>query len=540
VRDLALAPILPLSVLLLACGTAPTDADSDATSSSSTTTGDAPTSTTTASETTTTTGPATSTPTSTTADEPAWPDACPEPIAPVPRSSARLAVDADGALRDEHGRDVLLRGVNTGGRSKWAPFVPFPIDPEVDAAGFAAAADEFYGRLPAWGVDVVRMPFSWEALEPTEGDYDARYLDRYAAMVDAAWAHGIAVVVDFHQDVYASPFCGDGFPLWTLPGDPGPAHHDCPEWGIKYLTDDGVRAAFDRFWADEDAIQTKFFAMWQQMIERVGDHPGVLGLEILNEPGWGTAPDIADWKVEVLLPFWTAAIAELRAHAGDDLLILYDNTGLEALAFGPTTHLRPDGDNLMYAPHLYDSGLINSMPWSGAAPEPPLADIAMYARANGLAVLLGEFGYGGDATGGPEWLTRTYDALDVHRISSTQWELSQSEELWNEEDLSMIAADGEPRPIVDVFVRPVLRAVAGTAPSFTWDPAAGEGAARWTGDGGVTELVLPARRFPDGPADVALRTLSGPEGACLTDDRALGQLRVSVPAGAEVELTFAD
>lgn len=533
VRITPVAPLLSSSLFLLSCGTAPVDADTDAATSSSTAATDAPT--TTAAPTTTT---ATTASESTTgADVPVWPDACAEPIAALPRGSARLSVDEAGRLRDEHGRDILLRGVNTGGRSKYAPFVPFPIDPEVDLTGFTAAADEFYARLPAWGVDVVRMPFSWEALEPTEGTYDERYLDRYEAMIDVAWSHGIAVIVDFHQDIYASPFCGDGFPPWTLPGDPGPPRHDCDNWGYKYLTDPDVRGAFDRFWADENGIQAKFFAMWDAMIDRVGDHPGVLGLEILNEPGWGTAPDIGEWKQTTLLPFWNAAIARMRDRAGDDLLILFDDTGIDALSFEPVVHLRPEGDNLMHAPHMYDGGLINGMAWAGSEPMPILAEIAAFSADNGLAVLLGEFGYGGESpSGGPEWLTRTYDSLDALRLNSTQWELSQNAEPWNFEDLSMITADGEERPVVDVFVRPRLRALAGADATFTWQD--GRLTARWTGDGGISEVVIPARLFPDGPSDLSLGTVSGPDGACLTHDRERGELRVMVPAGAAVELTL--
>ncbi len=55
------------------------------------------------------------------------------------------------------------------------------------------------------------------------------------------------------------------------------------------------------------------------MIARVGDHPGVVGLEILNEPGSGTAGDVAGWKHETLNPFHTEAVAQLRALAGDEL-----------------------------------------------------------------------------------------------------------------------------------------------------------------------------------------------------------------------------
>lgn len=461
-----------------------------------------------------------------------WPGACEEPIEAVPLTRARLAVDAQGRLRDEHGRDVLLRGVNTGGRSKWAPFVPFPLAPDAELAAAQAAAQDFFARLPAWGVGAVRLPFSWEALEPTPGSYDAGYLDRYEAMIDAAWAQGIRVIVDFHQDVYASPFCGDGFPLWTLPGDPGPPRRDCPDWGLGYLLDPEVRAAFDRFWADEGAIQAAFFAMWGAMIERVGDHPGVVALEILNEPGWGTAPDIGAWKQEVLNPFHAAAVAALRAAAGDELLIVFDNPGLDAVGLQKVTHVRPAGAGLVYGPHLYDPGLINSQPATGMMPEVLIDEYADFAAAEKIGVLVGEFGIGDGAEGGPEWLRRALDRMDARRVSGTLWECSQSEELWNEEDLSVLAADGSERATLDTFVRPYLRALAGEASEFSWDGA--EAIARWTGDGGVSEVALPTRRFPDGPEDISLETLSGPAGACFT--LAAGELRVRAPAGAQVEL----
>ena len=471
---------------------------------------------------------------------PAEPGPCAEPIAPVVLTSARLKVDSKGVLRDEHGRDVQLRGVNTGGRSKWAPFVPFPIAEDATVAEVEAAALPFFAKLTGWGLDTVRVPFSWEALEPTEGEYDTRYLDRYAAMVDVAWSLGLRVIVDFHQDVYASPFCGDGFPPWTLPGEVGPPRRDCPEWGLGYIINPEVQGAFDRFWADEGGIQGKYRAMWDAMAARVADHPGVLGLELINEPGWGSAKNIDAWKKATLTPFHEAMIAHMREQVGGEPLLLFNNTGVEAAGLSPTLHLRPKGENLMYAPHLYDGGLVSGEPYVGNEPEVHITRIAEFGRAQGVATLIGEFGYQFGAVGGEAWLTRLVDSLDANRVSGTLWEYSQNEELWNLEDLSIVDAAGEARSTVDVYVRPWLRAVAGSAPSFTWDAEAGAGVARWTSDGGVTELVLPTRQFPDGPATLELQTVAGPAGACYTYDGQRGELRVQAPAGAQVELAFTD
>ncbi len=467
------------------------------------------------------------------------PGPCAWPISPVEVQNGKLRVDANGVFRDEHGRDIQLRGINTGGRSKWEPFVPFPISVEASVGAVKAAAEPFFARLHGWGLDTVRMPFSWEALEPTPDGFDERYLERYEAMVDVAWAHGLRVIIDFHQDVYASPFCGDGFPLWTIAGEYGPPRRDCENWGVGYIANLDVQAAFDRFWANADGLQDRYLRMWEVMAERLADHPGVLGLELINEPGWGSAPSIQAWKQSTLNPFHTAVIAHLRGVVGDEPLIFFNNTGIEAVGLTQTLHLRPEGEGLVYAPHMYDGGLITGSLALGHEPEPVVQSIAEFCRTSGVAGLIGEFGYHIAAVGGDLWLTRAMDSIDAWRLSATLWEYSHNETLWNHEDISVIDADGTERPVLDVYVRPWLRAVAGDNPEFAWDAEAGVGSAGWASDGGVSELVFPPRLFPAGPVQVELDTVSGPSGACYTFDPERAELRVYAPEGATVSLSFA-
>jgi endoglycosylceramidase len=193
----------------------------------------------------------------------------------------RLVTDGP-KLRDGLGRVVFLHGVDAGGRSKFAPFVPFDYAPGQYTQALAAYLD----RAASWGIDAMRVPFTWAALEPTQGQDDADWLGRYQALLDAAWARGIWTVVDFHQDVYSEAFCGDGFPTWTIPDAPAP-HHDCPGWSFEYFQDKDVQAAFDAFWAAGSPVKAQYLAAWDRMLARFKDQPGVVGFEPINAPAWG-------------------------------------------------------------------------------------------------------------------------------------------------------------------------------------------------------------------------------------------------------------
>src|SRR5262249_48117848 len=119
----------------------------------------------------------------------------------------------DGVFVDAHGREVTLRGVNarvagvfdvsfTDGRQ---PLEPIPRFDEGDAA-----------RIGAFGLALRRRPTGWSAPEPPPGAYDRAYLERIAAVVRACRAHGIVVLIDFHQDAFSKEIGQDGAPRWVL------------------------------------------------------------------------------------------------------------------------------------------------------------------------------------------------------------------------------------------------------------------------------------------------------------------------------------
>ena len=257
---------------------------------------------------------------------------------------------ADGTrFRDGLGRIVVLRGVNAGGRSKFAPFSPFEFAP----GAFAATLAQYMDHAKAMGIDAMRVPFTWEAVEPIQGQDDQEFLGRYDALLDAAWAHGIYTVVDFHQDVYSQVFCGDGFPAWTVP-DPKPApHHDCPSWSLEYFGNQGVLDAFDRLWADNSTVQSQLMAMWDRMVARYKDRPGVIGFEVINEPATGSASSDAFESV-TLTAFYSKMVARMRAAAPSSLVFV-DPIGFDGVVVH-TSLARPSGDGVVFAPHFYPIG----------------------------------------------------------------------------------------------------------------------------------------------------------------------------------------
>jgi hypothetical protein len=228
---------------------------------------------------------------------------------------------------DEHGRALLLRGVNLSGSSKVpicfptrrrdgffdhrnVSFVgrPFPIE----------QADEHFARLREWGLTFVRLLVTWEAIEHAgPGQYDEAYLDYLVQVIEKARHYNIRLFIDPHQDVWGRLSGGDGAPGWTyeavgfnpehftetgaaivhaLHGDPLPPMI----WPSNY-SKLAAATMFTLFFGGTDFapqlkiegepaqeyLQRHFIAAMQQVAQRVKDLPNVVGFDSFNEPSLG-------------------------------------------------------------------------------------------------------------------------------------------------------------------------------------------------------------------------------------------------------------
>jgi len=101
-----------------------------------------------------------------------------------------------GAIVDELGRSILLRGFNSDALVSYPKDPPAPLD-ETDATLIQQA-----------GFDVVRLGIDWAQLEPARGRINRAYLDRVAKTVEMLNRHRLYVVLDMHFRLVWSPRIG--------------------------------------------------------------------------------------------------------------------------------------------------------------------------------------------------------------------------------------------------------------------------------------------------------------------------------------------
>lgn len=122
--------------------------------------------------------------------------------APVRVDASRWTTQGRWVTDAQH-RVVITQGINEVAKS--APYAP-------DAVGFGEDDAAF---LEAQGFTSVRLGVLWAGVEPRPGVYDDAYLARVERTVRILNAHGIASVLDFHQDMVNEKYQGEGWPAWA-------------------------------------------------------------------------------------------------------------------------------------------------------------------------------------------------------------------------------------------------------------------------------------------------------------------------------------
>ncbi|RDI33718.1 endoglycoceramidase [Rhodococcus sp. AG1013] len=193
-----------------------------------------------------------------------------------PPSTPATALHAEGTqLVDGYGRTVLLHGVNNV--DKDAPYLP---------PGENLTSRDV-DMLVEHGFNTVRLGTSFDALMPARGQIDEAYLDRITGVVDALTARGIHVLLDNHQDGLSKPWGGNGFPAWAIESRPE-AWEPNPGFPLYYVMP-SMNAGWDEVWNNTHGALDYLGTALGALAARVEGKPGVMGIELMNEP-WPGSP----------------------------------------------------------------------------------------------------------------------------------------------------------------------------------------------------------------------------------------------------------
>lgn len=199
----------------------------------------------------------------------AAPAAATEPLSPLSMRGKYIV--------DDQGRVVLLHGVNNV--DKEAPYIQV-------GDGFTLTRQDAKD-LVGHGLNVVRLGVSFDALMPERDRIDEAYIGRVVEAIDALAAEGIYTLIDNHQDGLSEVWGGNGFPAWSLKARP-PSWEPNPGFPLYYVMP-SMNQGWDEVWSNRHGVVDYLGRALGALASAVNGKPGVMGIELLNEPWPGTA-----------------------------------------------------------------------------------------------------------------------------------------------------------------------------------------------------------------------------------------------------------
>lgn len=458
-------------------------------------------------------------------------------------------------ITDDAGRVAVLNGWNIV--NKRPPYTP-------EAIGFGADDAAF---IRSQGFNTVRLGVVWKALEPTPGHYDEAYLDSIERTYDLLAAQGIAVLLNFHQDMYNERFQGQGFPDWTVLGDARWLPKTRLGFPVNYAFSYALQRAYDHFWNNERVTDGRrvwdaYAQAWAHVAARFAGKPELLGYNLMNEPFAGTGAYPCFKKMQGcprfdrhrLTPFHRTVVQAIR---GVDQRAIVWYMPMVTFNFGITTsHGDLQDDRAGFAFNTYCQYTPANLPLGlltyyhlGKGCERIVSLVMDFAGAQADryddAVLMTEWGGADD----PANFEADARQAERHMLSWQQWAY------WNADPSGARPKEGV---IVDPAMPPVgdnvrtarlalsarvhPAAVSGTPTSWRWDPVARRFTLTYStlraaqlvdrfGDGAETVIEIPPTTFP---ADYA----ASATGARVTSPPGARQLTLAAcPGATDVSVT---
>ncbi|MDO4927789.1 MAG: cellulase family glycosylhydrolase [Corynebacterium sp.] len=440
----------------------------------------------------------------------------PSEAVPIAANAPSKITQAGQWLVDEQGRVFLTQGVNMV--YKHPPYT-------AQAAGFNADDAEW---LQAQGFDSVRLGIIWKAVEPEPGVYDDVYLAQIAETVTMLADHGIATLIDAHQDMYHEKFQGEFAPDWAVIDDGYPSFLQIG-FPTNQVVNVGLLRAYDNFLNNRMGpggvgLQDRFAAMWQHVVTQLGGLPSIMGYDIINEPWPGSDFPIC----YATLGHCDDAIAKLDSlhQKAADAITAVDPTATiyfepysvwnAGIAINPQAPKVPETAGTVLSWHVYcaTNALIGKYTGCDLPDGQAFANAQAISDSQQIPSLLSEFG----ATDDTDTLLGVTNLARANRIGWQYWSYCGCDDptTQNQREQGIVAdpqvpgavtADAVNAEKLAVLAPPHMRLIAGTPELTHWDHNAKQYQARWTTTradetgvftAGESVLYVPSANFPHG------------------------------------------
>lgn len=293
------------------------------------------------------------------------------------------------SILDTNGQQILLRGVNY-------PGYECSNDPK-------SHTESNYRQFAKSGFNVVRLPISWNLLEPSPGFFDISYVHGYLEN-DIRWAkeYGLYVILDMHQWKWAEKFGGCGAPSWAVQNYPS--------------TSSGMMAFVDDFWTKSN-LQSHLIKTWVKLATMFANDTNVAGYDILNEPWVYVKPRSSSPNATSVEVFYLHVLNAIRAVDHNHIIFL-EPSNLSPI-FSPLFR----NNNIVWSPHFY--------PLSFASTYHPedvtllradlVAKYEMFVNKSGTPMWIGEFGAFMKDDSYKVWLQNAVVLFDQYHLGWAWW-----------------------------------------------------------------------------------------------------------------------
>jgi endoglycosylceramidase len=358
-------------------------------------------------------------------------------------SLSKLHVGAGRQIRDTHGRQVLLRGVNDTSLAD-----QYQVNPDLPTVTPLTQTD--YDEMQALGFNVIRLAITWSTLEPERGQISSAYIARIRQVVDNAAAHGMYTILDMHNGGWGKYPATQ--PRETCPEGMKPSHGwlGAPRWATftngKTTCHDprfekrspAVRAAWNNFWhnrvgpdwSDGRGIMDHLTWAWGKLGQAFANDPAVAGYDLMNEGDPGTLKTRQVVKADGR--YYHHAIGAIRRgekkSGGFQHLVLvepnltWSQKGLSNRS--PKPGFSHDG-NLVFSPHLYGRDVHTTDRRFKAVYRDLLRQerrVTHRARSYGSALWLGEWSFAIFDKGVMKKLRAHEKLQDSNQLGSAWWQ----------------------------------------------------------------------------------------------------------------------